>query len=394
LNIAAWLLNGLVKPRLSCGGSGLNPANPVKGTSMRIPNVTRSILLLATLIHGVAHGADPVTASPEGSVWEAGPGFSFSKKPKDSRRSLSGIACPIGLATPRRCVAVFDEGVEARYVVLGNHEITPEPDSIVLLPGGKELDAEGAARDGDFIYVTGSHASKRGDCANNPDSRHVFRFGIDATGKARLGPDGTPVDLASDNGRLWDLMTKHPELKNFAGDKKCLGSRPPPKAPELKGLHGVDIEGLAARNDKLYFGFRGPTADGVTYILRVAAAPLFAGGDLSEALFRFEVGNGRGIRDMMSVPEGLLILIGPDDDSGDGIGSSIALWNGMDSGDAVIKPTILANLAVPPIRGNDCDKEIKPEAITMLENGSNFRRLLILSDGMCDGGPLVYRVPK
>jgi len=30
----------------------------------------------------------------------------------------------------------------------------------------------------------------------------------------------------------------------------------------------------------------------------------------------------------------------------------------------------------------------------MLENGSNFYRLLILSDGMCNGGPMSFKVQK
>ena len=38
--------------------------------------------------------------------------------------------------------------------------------------------------------------------------------------------------------------------------------------------------------------------------------------------------------------------------------------------------------------------EIKPEALAILEDGSNFRRLLILSDGMCNGGPMSFRIPK
>ena len=30
----------------------------------------------------------------------------------------------------------------------------------------------------------------------------------------------------------------------------------------------------------------------------------------------------------------------------------------------------------------------------MLEEGSDFYRLLILSDGMCDGGPMSFRITK
>jgi hypothetical protein len=32
--------------------------------------------------------------------------------------------------------------------------------------------------------------------------------------------------------------------------------------------------------------------------------------------------------------------------------------------------------------------------MTLLAEGPDFRRLLILSDGICDGGPLAFRIPK
>ena len=63
----------------------------------------------------------------------------------------------------------------------------PESDRIVLLAGGKELDAEGAARDGDAVYITGSQSPFRSPCAPRPDSRHVFRFKVDQQQNAIIG---------------------------------------------------------------------------------------------------------------------------------------------------------------------------------------------------------------
>jgi hypothetical protein len=54
--------------------------------------------------------------------------------------------------------------------------------------------------------------------------------------------------MHDDNGALWKLLTNHPVLKSFAGDGKCLG------APD----HAANIEGLAAKDGMLYFGFREP----------------------------------------------------------------------------------------------------------------------------------------
>jgi hypothetical protein len=113
-----------------------------------------------------------------------------------------------------------------------------------------------------------------------------------------------------------------------------------------------------------------------------------------------EVGGGRGIRDLLTVPEGLLLLIDSDDDSQD-VGWSVALWDGSGSTTAVVVPRLLANLDLHGLSPKPCKPptpgkaaEIKPEAFTMLEDGADFRRLLILSDGMCDGGAMAFRVPK
>jgi hypothetical protein len=348
-------------------------------------------ILLLTM-PSVAGWADQQRVKPEKTTWSVEPVFSFpaADKPVKVRQSLSGIACPADLKPPRRCVAVFDEGVEVRYVVVDGQRLLAEPDRIVLLPGGEEIDAEGAAREGDFVFVTGSHAPKRGPppCKVNADSRHVFRFAVDpATGRTRLNAEGVPVSRASDDGRLWRLLTQHHVLSGFVRDDKCLGKA---------GGHAANIEGLAAKDGNLFFGFRGPANDKATYVLRVSANALFTGGDLADKLFAVKLDKGRGIRDLLAVSDGFLILIGPDDDSAD-VGWSIAFWDGSGGDDAVTAPVVpkmMANLDLREVSLSSCDKELKPEAIAMLEDGSDFRRVLVLSDGMCDGGPMSFRIMK
>jgi hypothetical protein len=327
--------------------------------------------------------ADAPKITPEGPVWSAGAGFQFDEKANKKRESLSGIACPPLTASPRLCVAAFDEGVEARYVTIERNRLVPHPDNIVLLPGGKELDAEGAARDGDTVYITGSHSPKRKDCAVNKDSRHVIRFKVDpSTGRAA----GLPQD---DHGRLWELLHDDSDLGQFAADGKCLG----------KPNHAVNIEGLAAKSGVLYFGLREPAKDKRTFVASVRADQLFAGAGALEVT-KLNVDGGRGIRDLLSVPEGFLLLIGPDDDNSEDAGWSVALWNGAHSREPVA-PKILADLNLAGVAPQPCKApdpgekaEIKPEAFTLLEDGPDFRRLLILSDGMCNGGAMSFKVPK
>src|SRR5689334_6272215 len=105
-----------------------------------------SFMTLAAL--DVRADADPPKIAPEGPVWSAGTGFPFDGKADKKRESLSGIACPPLSPGPRLCVAAFDEGLEARYVTINGNHLVPQPDKVVLLSAGKELDAEGAARDG------------------------------------------------------------------------------------------------------------------------------------------------------------------------------------------------------------------------------------------------------
>src|SRR4051794_2691839 len=96
--------------------------------------ILASILTLFFLPQSVS-AADPPSVAPENATWSTGNGFAFDKKPAKTRESLSGIACPPPTGSPRRCIAAFDEGIEARYVTIDKTGFTPELDHIVLLPG-------------------------------------------------------------------------------------------------------------------------------------------------------------------------------------------------------------------------------------------------------------------
>ena len=342
-------------------------------------------LLLAFMLPETIAAADPPAVSPESVTWTVAGAFSFEKKPAKTRESLSGIACPPPSKSPRHCIAAFD-GHRGPLRDGRQGHLRAWSDRIVLLAGGKELDAEGAARDGDAVYITGSQSPFRSPCAPRPDSRHVFRFKVDQqTGKATLAASGKPIDLEDDRGNLWKYMNKNDILDKFVGNKKCLG----------KPDHAVNIEGLSAKDGILYFGFREPARDQHTYILPVKADELFSQAGIKNAEpIKIKVGSGSGIRDMLAVRDGFLLLIGPDDDNASGAGWSIALWDGSASKD----PTPLAALNLSGVQPRPCSSggstDRKPEAMTVLEEGADFYRLLILSDGMCDGGPMSFRVQK
>lgn len=327
----------------------------------------------------------------------------FALPDKKTRRSASGVACT-GQGADRLCLVAFDEGGEVRHARLQGDRWLPQPRRVVLLQptgaGGKvELDAEGAATDGRYHYVTGSHTVKRGDCKANPDSARVMRFPVGTSDGG--GAPGMPAGL-SVSDRLTAIMQAQPALKDHVG--KCLGTSPPEKRESLQGGRGVDIEGLAVAHGRLYFGFRGPSVDGEVPLLAVETEPFFAGGDARPVVTRVRVGAHQGIRDLQAVADGLLLLVGPDDDKpvrGEGEWSVALLdgrglpgWPGAAAARA--EPRVLARLDLAPVRSalGACDKEVKPEAISVLAEEAGRYRLLVLSDGLCDGGPLVYDVPR
>ena len=377
--------------------------NYVKAMSRHLPQalvgLPSVLLIVVFLFPSPGLTDDPPTVAPDSGPWQPDRGFTFEKNQKKTRKSMSGIACPPNSAGQHLCLAVFDEGSEARCLVIKDTAYVTRSERIILRPGDIELDAEAAATDGIFYYVTGSHSAKRKDCENNSDSRHVVRFRVDhSTGRPLRStgdPNGKLVDYA-DTGRLWTVMASLPALSNYVGDNMCLGTDPPKKGPHTAGKRGVNIEGLAIKGDRLFFGFRGPAVDGKANILAVDAEALFSGGDVHPTVSTIRVGKGQGIRDLHTVSDGILVLAGPDDDAGDkDVGWTVVRWDGKDTGDAVARPKVLARLDLSGVTKRSCDDDLKPEAFAVIDDqpGKSYR-MVIFSDGMCDGGPLGFTIRR
>lgn len=331
-------------------------------------------------------------AKPVSGPWEAGD-FEFPVKQKKTRKSLSGIACNDAAGGEKSCLVVFDEGTQAHYVTLSPGGYAIDNTAVALRPSDDELDAEGAATDGEYYYVTGSHSVHRNSCEDNPGSRHVVRFALDpASGRAKYDAEHQLVDHR-DTDALWRLMSSHPALESFVGERKCLGTERPRDAPNRKGKRGVNIEGLAARDGFLHFGFRGPARHGMAPVLTVGARALFERERAKVDVTFLKVGKGRGIRDLAPVKEGILVLAGPDDDkSNEKVGWTVGLWDGVPRKKARYRK--LAKLSLKSVELRKCDDELKPEAIAILKDTPDTLDLVIMSDGMCDGGPLKFSIAR
>ena len=324
----------------------------------------------------------PPSIQPHGDPWAVQAGFNFSlakKKALKTRQSVSGMACSLNASQQRVCLLAFDEGVEARWATLKDQALLAEPTPLHLRDDTGELDAEGAATDGRYFFVTGSHSDKRKSGESNPHSRHVIRFQRDpASGRALRNADGSLAGYA-DTGRLWNLMQDQPALQVLAKQHAEAGA-----------AGGINIEGLAVRAGRLYFGLRNVGA-----VLAVDAEALFtAGSEVNAQVTSLDLGAGRGIRDIEAVDNGFLLLAGPNDvPAHQSVGWTLAWWDGKHS-PTVVTPKVLASLDLSKVPLGECDKEIKPEAITVLKETPTSFEVLLLSDGMCDGGPLAFTVPK
>ena len=120
------------------------------------------LLLVVSLALGVGASAQqlPPRIQPDSGPWDSGAGFQFDlkkKKIEKTRQSVSGMACNLDTQKRRICLIAFDEGGQARYAYLDNKTLSPDAEPVVLRDTDEELDAEGAATDGQYFYITGSH---------------------------------------------------------------------------------------------------------------------------------------------------------------------------------------------------------------------------------------------
>src|SRR5262245_8545148 len=98
----------------------------------------------------VTHAApdDVAVIAPDSGPWDAQGSFQFPTDANKTRRSLSGIACPPKPSGQRICLAAFDEGREARHVVIKDNAYAIDSEPVILRAAAGELDAEAAATDG------------------------------------------------------------------------------------------------------------------------------------------------------------------------------------------------------------------------------------------------------
>ena len=95
------------------------------------------------------------------------------------------------------------------------------------------------------------------------------------------------------------------------------------------------------------------------------------------------------------VSDGILLLVGFDDNKINGdVGWILFYWDGKTQVNSDVKLKQLAALNLSGVVKRACDKEIKPEGIAVLEETPQHFQILVLSDGMCDGGALLFKIAR
>lgn len=246
-----------------------------------------------------------------------------------------------------------------------------------------ELDLEGLAHDGQYLYAVGSHSKKRKNV--EPDRVKSLKRSYKKN-RARLSERG--VRSEASRHHLFRLKIEDNVLtQKDAIDLSPLLQKDSTLAPYTiipSKENGVDIEGLAARDGHLYVGFRGP-------VLRSSFVPVmrlsFERPEDYELLFLPL--DGRGIRSITEVSDGFLVLAGPVGDSDQSF--KLYHWDGKDCvpGDRATPQgqTRLLGTVINPLGA-------KAEGLTVIEELPDFYLVLMVFDSVEGGSPQLLQVPN
>jgi hypothetical protein len=342
-------------------------------------------MLLASAIMLIA-GILPAAAKDDGPEWSALERITpdpvvqgqFAGKKSNPAGDLSGIACrPAGQALD--CVAINDEGRFAQRVKITERTIVPGAIQVLIgdkppqdavgsrpsiaCPAGSgkfdEFDGEGVAVAGETFYVVGSHGCSR--------KKAEFRLSSFLLARLPAAADGA-IGQPQLTWRLSEALKAASPVASFQ-DKS------------LMDQNGLNIEGIAVVGDRLAVGLRAPSLDGQAFIVSASVAALFTpDAPLQTEVRPVKLGKDMGIRDLTALPDGsLLVLSGPAQEQ-----AEVPFGLFLLTKDRVTPLGWLEDVGAGHERA-------KAEAITVLSRDGNTLRLLVLFDGITNGGPREYR---
>ena len=285
---------------------------------------------------------------------------------------ISGIAC----INERYGLLGADEDRNVYYFEISRQNKTIKIlGDIELLDSGDEIDIEAIAAENNCYYITGSHglSKKQGDIESNR-----FKFF-----RLKVNPENGMADERAKSktdflaiSSLTPILSKDPLLSRHF--RQPLQQK------------GVNIEGLAVKDGRLFIGLRSPNLDGHMFVVELAADDLITGvADIDYRLHKLRAGKGLGIREIVRAKDCFLIIAGnagsePSDeypesqDYRKNRGFELFCWDGRG-------PETHRIGRIPEAAG-------KAEAMMVLSENTEGIDVLILFDGPKDGKPTVYHI--
>ena len=211
----------------------------------------------------------------------------------------------------------------------GNHQRFLLQDYIELFNTDDEIDIEGMDYSEGYLWLTGSHSTKRKKVKGKTDAKDLDRLATITTDLNRFilaripiidgklvkycssveGEQLTAACLKTTEKRniLFELLSEDRHLKPF------ISSSIPSKD------NGLDIEGLIVQKDKLFLGLRGPVLRGWAIVLELeielsepeTLSFKTIGEDGARYKKHFFDLNGLGIRELCIRNDDIIILAGP-----------------------------------------------------------------------------------
>ncbi|MGB3240747.1 MAG: DUF3616 domain-containing protein [Geitlerinemataceae cyanobacterium] len=215
--------------------------------------------------------------------------------------------------------------------IYGNHQAFPVADFIDLFNDEDEIDIEGMDFSENYLWLTGSHSTKRKKPKGKKQKKDIKRLANIKTDANRYILARIPVV-----GDTPFKSCSHPKKPDMRLSAACLQTEcqsniliaalksDPHLAPFLaqdlpSKDNGLDIEGLAVCGDRIFLGLRGPVLRGLAIVLEIEVEEKEPGiltlkeiGEDGKCYRKYFVDlHGLGVRELCLVGEDLLILAGP-----------------------------------------------------------------------------------
>lgn len=299
------------------------------------------------------------------------------------------------------------KGVQAGHLDLDKAEIHFDPVEVPLRDDGKkELDLESVAVDREHLryFTCGSCSVKRKSGEPAPDRQWLFQIKAEAK-----------------TGKLLPEKVTKVSLKDAMKADAFLAEHMDKSAADL----GIDIEGMAFKDGRLWFGLRSPNVNGWGFVVAASADDLMAKKPVVFQRFELPLGEDLGIRDIAAIKDGFLIITGPTGaHEGDNTDSSPkpeeetvekavpaeTIAKAVPAKETVAKAAPAAKAAGPakeafalyywagdtskPLHIGGLASKGKPEGLLVVSESAEKLGVMVFSDDAENGAPVLYDVSR